>query len=158
MLKYKCCMYIYIYMSMYFSDFHESRDSLCVLLWEVWFRHGRPVELKNVTSTNVVSLLWPLQTEDGCHQSKREKNTLFKPFSSDCGMTRFQAYQTLIYIIWALRLTPLYHWFFFSEFRKMYWQHFESLYHKWLNELCQTVFSDCFKKSVQNCRIVCISF
>ena len=107
-------MHIYIYMSMYFSDFHESRDLLCVLLWEVWFHHGRPVELKNVTSSNVVSLLWPQQTEDGCHRSKR-KNTLFKPCSSDCGMTRFRAYQTLIYIMWALRLTPIYHWFFFLQ-------------------------------------------
>ena len=48
----------------------------------------------------------------------REKNTLFKPFSSDCGMTRFRAYQTLIYIIWALRLTPLCHWFFFRNSEK----------------------------------------
>ena len=72
--------------------------------------------------SKVVSLLWPLKTEEGCHQSMW--NTLVKPFRSDCDMTRFQAYQTLIYIMWALRFTSIY---LFPEFRKMYSQHFELL-------------------------------
>ena len=74
------------------------------------------------------------ETENGCHQSMW--NTLFKPFRSDCDMTRFRAYQTLIYIIWALCFTPI---SLFSEFRKMYLEYFESLCHKWLNEFFQNI-------------------
>ena len=98
-------IYVYIYINIWVCILRisMSRENRCAYCFE---------KCGSATSSNVVSLLWPQQTEDGCHHSMR--NTLFKPFSSDCGMTRFRAYQTLIYIMWALRLTPIYHWFFFG--------------------------------------------
>ena len=150
-----------------FSDFHESKD--CAYCFE---KCGSATAVSwNCNKSHpskVVSLLWPQQTEDGCHQSMW--NALFKPFRSDCDMTRLQAHQTLIYITWALCFTPLYH-LIFSEFRKMYWQHFESLCHKWLNELCQNIstfestlfwlfekqtINAIWQHSVQHCRIMCV--
>ena len=50
----------------------------------------------------------------------------------------------------------IYLFIYFSEFRKMYWQHFESLCHKWLKELCQNISTfkstlfGLFKKEIKN--------
>ena len=163
MLTWKCLyvhIYICIYMRISFSDFHESKD--CVYCFEKC-GSAKAVSWNCNKShpSKVVSLLWPQQTEDGCHQSMW--NALFKPFCSDCDMTRFQAHQTLIYIMWALCFTPIYHLIFFQNFEKCIdnisshcaindWMNYVKIFRR-LNQL----YSDCLKnkRSMQYDSIQC---
>ena len=97
----------------------DKFGSVTVVLWHCITSHP----------SKEVYILWPQQTEDGYHQSMW--NTPFKPFRSDCDMTRFRLYQTLDYIIWTLFSTPIYHFVTHNKpqnSERLYWQHFESLW------------------------------
>ena len=109
-------IYIYIYEYVFFGFPWVERLAVRIALRSVVPpRPSRGIEKCHILQCSVIIIT--TADRNGCHQSKR-KNTLFKQFSSDCGITRFRAYQTLIYIMWALRLTPIYHWFFFRNSEK----------------------------------------
>ena len=94
-------MYVYTYIWVYIFRIFISRKTRCAYYFK---KCGSVTAVSWNCNTShpskVVSLLWPQQTEDGCHLSMW--NTLFKPLRSYSAMTRFRAYQTLIYIMWAL--------------------------------------------------------
>ena len=104
------CMYVYTYIWVYIFRIFMSQKTRCAYYFE---KCGSVTAVSWNCNTShpskVVSLLWPLQTEDGCHQSMW--NTMFQPLRSYCAMTRFRAYQTLTYIIWALCFTQIYPFF-----------------------------------------------
>ena len=147
------CMYAYTYIWVYTF---RIKNSPCVLLSEVRFRHGVSWNCNTPHPSKVVSLSWPQQTEDGCHQSMW--NMMFEPFRSYCDMTRFRAYQTLIHIMWTLCFTPIY---LFSEFRKCInsisihcaindWMNYVKIFRR-LNQL----YSDRLKKTMQYGNVQC---
>ena len=125
------CMYACLLMCIciFFPDFHESKDSLCILLWgeaiqKKWGYYRVTTNRRRVPSTHVkytVQTIYPI------------------PGISILGIYNLN------------NLFNSYYFFFFWLYMTsqgiphphlrdiMFLQYFESLCHKWLNELCQNI-------------------